>query len=198
MPYKSGIYTGYHRAVFVNKITEEATLIILRNGRVYSLGYTVDRLPVSVQSIYSIGYAEHPFDTEMNVVYTSIDGSLERQKITTHATVEAVSQSKLGEVSTVVIDNSVSKWYFYYSGTGDFGNGVVVGHAPARLLYSLEAPTSAPSSQPTSHPSPKPTKRPTIPPSLSPPTTAKPTVAGTQMYFTIHQVFLLETIYSVP
>jgi hypothetical protein len=189
VPYKSSVYSGYHRAVFFNKITFEAVMVNLRNGRTYPLGTIVDRLPMTLQSPQVTGVVEHPFVGEVSFVYASLDGRVERQKINFDYSIEPMWSGILGDVASITVDYGSKSWYFCYTGEGDFGVGAVVaGRASAELLLQVAAPTSQPSSQPSSSPTPKPSPRPTIAPSRAPPTTARPTNVGTHMHFTITQV----------
>jgi uncharacterized protein YqgC (DUF456 family) len=189
VPYKSTVYSGYHRAVFFNKITSDAVMVNLRNGRTHVLGTAVDRLPVTLQSPQVTGVVEHPFVDEISFVYASLDGAVERQKVNFDYSIEPAWPGALGDVASITVDYTTMSWYFCYTGQGEFGTGsIVAGSASAELLLQVAAPTSQPSAQPSSSPTPKPSPRPTIAPSRGKPTTPRPTNTGTHMYFTITQV----------
>eukprot|EP01034_Spumella_vulgaris_P030166 gene30166-37333_t len=153
--YGSAIFSGYNRMVLVQSSGSTSYNVDPYSGLVYELGDAMSRWHVS-SGWAAWGVAEFTGHTDVYIVYTTIGGTIERQKLSLgdggDDDLQNVFSQSLGTVGSITFDISEHRWYFYYTGVGVFGEftqGVGFAAATSQPSQSPSQPTSQPSSQPT-------------------------------------------------
>lgn len=171
--FQSSVYSGFYRAAFVDGESGSVSVVNLRTGRVTVLADAVDRVSESFYWV-NTGVVDQLGKDNFRLLYGSKEGTVELQDLDNENTdIETLFSSVLGEVASISADISSSRWYFYYTGEGAFGDSEArVGYAD--MSHDSEMmPTSIPSAQPvTAFPSSIPSSQPSSEPS------ANPSVAG--------------------
>lgn len=137
--FQSSVFSGFHRALFIDSESSSAFLVNLRTGRVTTtMEDTLDRISLSANWL-NYGIADQPEVAEYSLLYGSLDGAVERQEIFSSTLNVSNLTSPISEVMSISLDLNSSRWYFYYTGQGLFGSGeAVLGYATA--MYTTEGP----------------------------------------------------------
>lgn len=188
--YHSGIFSGYNRVVIVDRDTLAAWNINLSNGHVIYLGNALCKWAYT-KSWASWGIAEFSYEKKVHLLYGSAGGGgIERQSVNDglrndgdptkgehYRSIEMVYDGNLGDLVSFSVDITSRRWYFQYTGVGDFGRKTLtLGYADAVFAFSV--PTGQPTGQPTRKPSGQPSRAPSGQPASQP--SLQPTAGPSQ------------------
>lgn len=173
--YNSGIFSGYNRVVVVDRDSLAVWNINVNNGHVVFVGSALCKWAYT-RSWASTGIAEFSYGKRVHLLYGAAGGGgIERQSISgdllegreQDITTEMVYDGNLGELVSFGVDISADRWYFQYTGPGDFGqHDLLLGYADAS--FGMHEPTGAPTGQPSMQPSMQPSILPSHQPSSQP------------------------------
>ena len=177
--------------IVMDYVSQECYKVKLLNGEVQQLEDGMERFQLGSGNWLEWGVAEYTFQQADGMFYQAPVGSIERQVLVDDTIISNEHAPPLGDYASIAVDNSTSRWYYFYEGDGAFGNGTaVLGYGDLHVLKS--APSSVPSSQPSTQPSSQPTGEPSMQPSSQP--SSYPSVAG--LANEIFDIFELTTLGS--
>ena len=131
----SSIFAGLNRMTVTCLSTAETYTVNLLNGRVTAAdGEVIHRWTSPIHWLQSGVVEFTKSDQKEHFVYGSPLGGLENQEVNTNNTLLNVFDEPLGDAASIAVDNSTSRWYYFYSGAGVFGESTaVLGYADIDL-----------------------------------------------------------------